>query len=80
MYAIRSYYDYRSPEAPRSVLEIQFLLITAPQGQVKLVFERSYQASLPVAPDSPEALVTGWDQALTQILSRFEQDLSGLSL
>ncbi len=74
------YGDYRSPEAPRSVLEIQFLLITAPQGQVKLVFERSYQASLPVAPDSPEALVTGWDQALTQILSRFEQDLSGLSL
>lgn len=74
------YGDYRHPQAPQAVIELQLLLIASGQGDPEMIFSRSYSSSTPFAPDSPEALVTGWDQGFTHILEQVERDISTLGL
>ena len=79
--AVNSLYgDFTDGQTPRAVIEMQFFLTKkTPAGEVILLAE-SYVKSVPVSARSPDALVKGWDTALTEILNSFIADLKSANL
>jgi cholesterol transport system auxiliary component len=67
--------DYRDRNAPRAVLEVQFLLVDAAGPKESVVFRKTYTAVSPVASRGPAELVGGLGASLAQVLTAFEQDL-----
>ncbi|MCP3175758.1 ABC-type transport auxiliary lipoprotein family protein [Desulfuromonas sp. KJ2020] len=68
------YGDFRQKEFPKAVLELHLRLLDVKADQPALLFERRYTAAVPFVSDSPENLVKAWNQALSNILTQFEQD------
>lgn len=74
------YGDYRNPDAPRAVLEMQFIVIGNGSRPSEVLVQRDFVRSVELADDSPEALVRGWSAALAAILADFENELEDLDL
>ena len=69
------YGDYRNPEDPRAVLNMQFFLIDESTDTPEITYTNVYNQSVSISSRTPGALVDGWNQALKNILTDFEKDL-----
>jgi hypothetical protein len=67
--------DYRSPNNPCAVLEVQFLLVSVTADPVSVLLEKTYRQEIPLDKRDPEVLTQGWDEGLRRILARLEEDL-----
>jgi len=71
----RFYGDFRQPQRPVAVLTMRFLFLDATNGLPgKVLLEREYARSIPLKSATPAALMDGWNQALTQILTKVTSD------
>ncbi len=68
--------DYRRPEAPKAVLEIQFLLVRVVTDPPAAIFEKTYRQEIPIPAGEPGLLVKGWSDGLRKILDALEEDLA----
>jgi hypothetical protein len=69
------YGDYRPDPPAAAVLELQLTLIDDQPLPAKIILDRHYRREIPLADRTPEALVRGWNAALQEILTQFEQDI-----
>lgn len=69
------YADFSGTE-DLSVMEIKFFINRVKKGKYVTVFNKSYEKEIKVENRSPETLVRGWNTALEQILSDFEDDVA----
>ena len=71
----RLYGDFRQPQRPVAVLTMRFLFFDAPNALPgKVLLEREYARSIAVKSATPAALMDGWNQALTQVLTQVISD------
>jgi len=70
------YGDFRQPQRPAAVMTMRFVFLDAPNGfPGKELFQREYSRSIPLPQPSAAALMEGWNQALTEILTSVSSDL-----
>lgn len=69
------YGDYRPGHSPMAVLELRLTLIDETQTPAKTVLNQFYSRHLPLAEKNPDSLVKAWNEALTDILGEFENQL-----
>jgi cholesterol transport system auxiliary component len=74
------YGDFRNPNSPSAVLEMEFFLISEIPAKPGILMQRRYTKSIPLSARSPEALVKGWNQALQEILTSLAADLKAAGL
>ena len=67
--------DHRDPDAPRAVIELQFMLLRVASDPPAVLLERTYRKELPLPSGGPASLVRGWSQGLEEILAALEEDL-----
>jgi ABC-type uncharacterized transport system auxiliary subunit len=70
--------DFRDPERPLAVIELQVGLIRDDDSGPVAVRQWTYLEEVAIAAASPQELVKGWDQGLERILRRLEGDLGQL--
>ena len=68
------YGDYRPNRPPAAVFELQLILIDNRPVATAIVLDRHYRREIPLADRTPESLLGGWNSALEQILTEFEED------
>jgi ABC-type uncharacterized transport system auxiliary subunit len=73
------YGDFRNLNRPAAVLEIEFFLYNENSANPGIVAQKRYTKSVPLSERSPEALVKGWDQALSEIVAALAADLKTIS-
>jgi uncharacterized lipoprotein YmbA len=67
--------DFRQPNSPKAVLTIRFLFCDATNGiATKPILQKEYTRTLPISAPSATALMTGWNQALTEIIAEVLSD------
>jgi uncharacterized lipoprotein YmbA len=69
------YGDFRDPGAPKAVLEMEFFLSKETPTKADILMRRRYTKSVAVSGRTPEALVKGWNDGLSEILSALTADL-----
>ena len=69
------YGDYRATPA-KAVLAVQFFLLHEASGQAEVLWHQEYRKEVDVMERTPEALVSGWNEALRLILSALDEDLT----
>lgn len=70
------YGDFRHSQEPAAVLTLRFVLLDAPDGiPEKLAFEKEYTRRVPLKAKNPNVLMSGWADALNQILAQLGSDL-----
>ena len=69
------YGDFREPDAPKAVLEMQFFLVREATAARDITFNRKYRQTVALDDPSPTTLVSGWNKALQSILTGVETDL-----
>jgi cholesterol transport system auxiliary component len=69
------YGDFRPERAAAAVLAVQFALVDQTGARPKSVLERSIARRVDLPRASPDALVRGYGDALTQILAELSTDL-----
>jgi cholesterol transport system auxiliary component len=74
------YGDYIDEGSPKAVLALQFFFIKEDSGKDTIVFSETYQKEVGITSKSPTALVNGWNEALREVLTDCEKDLSRLDL
>jgi len=74
------YGDFRNLNAPAAVLELEFFLHNENRENPGIVLHKRYLKSLLVSGRSPEALVKGWNEALSEIISALSADLKAANL
>jgi ABC-type uncharacterized transport system auxiliary subunit len=74
------YGDFRDPGAPKAVLEMEFFLRKESASKADIVAAKRYAKSVAVTGRSPEALVKGWNEALSEIISLLVTDLKSTAL
>jgi hypothetical protein len=75
----RLYGDFRQPRRPVAVLTMRFLFFDATNGSPgNVLLEREYAQSIPLKSATPAALMEGWNQALTQVLTQVTSDFQRL--
>jgi len=67
--------DYRATPA-RAVLAVQFLFLHEASAQGEVLWHREYRKEVDIMEQKPEALVSGWNEALRLILSALDEDLT----
>lgn len=61
---------------PKAVLALQFLLLASGRdGPPAVVMQRDYRGEVALSRNAPQELVRGWNEALAEILTKFETDL-----
>jgi ABC-type uncharacterized transport system auxiliary subunit len=73
------YGDFRNLNRPAAVLEIEFFLYNENSANPGIVTQKRYTKSVPLSERSPEALVKGWEQALSEIVAALAADLKTIS-
>jgi uncharacterized lipoprotein YmbA len=73
------YGDFRNLNQPAAVLEIEFFLYNENSANPGIVTQKRYTKSVPLSERSPEALVKGWEQALSEIVAALAADLKTIS-
>ena len=74
------YGDFRNPNSPRAVLEMEFFLTSEIPGKPGILMQKRYSKSLPLTGRTPEALIKGWNEALEEILTALVTDLKVAAL
>ncbi|MBM4259930.1 MAG: hypothetical protein FJ145_00640 [Deltaproteobacteria bacterium] len=69
------YGDFRDINAPKAVLEMEFFLAKESPAKADIVLRRRYTKSIAVSGRTPEALVRGWNDALSEIVVGLAADL-----
>ena len=69
------YVDLRDDSQVRATMSLQLRYINDGGSQPEIVFAKTYSQAIDVPSSVAEAVVQGWNQALEQILTRFEKDL-----
>ena len=69
------YGDFRNLDKPAAVLEIEFFLHNEDNANPGIVLQKRYTKTAPISGRSPEALVKGWSQALSAVLTELNSDL-----
>lgn len=69
------YGDYRASPA-KAVLAVQFFLLQETSPQVEVLWHQEYRKEVEVREQKPEALLSGWNEALRLILSALDEDLA----
>jgi len=73
------YGDFQRPREAAAILRLRILLFDSPHGiPGKLILEREYSRRIPLKARTPDALMSGWNEALAQILAQFDSDVRGL--
>ena len=73
----RLYGDFRQQQQVVAVLTMRFLFFDATNGLPgKVLLDREYSRSIALKSATPAALMEGWDQSLTQILTQVAFDFS----
>lgn len=67
--------DFSSGDAPKAVLEIQFLLLRPAGAMQEIQMQKNYLEEVTLSESTPEALAAGWSRALERILMELENDL-----
>lgn len=67
--------DYRNPESPLALIELQFLLVNTSKPESEVVLQKNYVARFPIQEREPESLVAGWNEAFSRIMTHFEKDI-----
>jgi len=76
---VELYGDFRQSREPAAVMTLRFVLLDAPHGiPEKLAFEGEYSRRVLVKAKSAKALMSGWSEALTQILAQLGSELRRL--
>lgn len=68
--------DRRNREAPKAVLEAQFLVVAVKSDPSSVILEKTYREEASIAKDDADSLVRGWREALSKILAALEEDVS----
>jgi cholesterol transport system auxiliary component len=74
------YGDFRNPNSPRAVLEMEFFLTGEIPEKPGILMQKRYSKSLPLTGRTPEALIKGWNEALEEILTALVTDLKAAAL
>ena len=74
------YGDFRDTNGAKAVLEMEFFLAKESATNAEIVTQKRYSKSIPVKERTPEALVAGWNQALSEILAALVSDLKAARL
>ncbi len=74
------YGDFRNPNSPGAVLEMEFFLTSEIPGKPGILMQKRYVKSVPLTGRTPDALIKGWNQALEEILTALVEDLRAVSL
>jgi uncharacterized lipoprotein YmbA len=69
------YGDFSQQGAGNAVLEISLIMTRDSANKPQVIFQKSYEKTLPLQERSPEALVRGWSRALEQITAALISDL-----
>ena len=69
------YGDFRKPNAPAAVLEIELFLYNENPGNPGIVLQKRYMKSVLLRERSPEALARGWSEALEAVVAMFVADI-----
>lgn len=70
------YGDDRPGHSPQAVLEMQFFMSPGDADRSKMLFQTGFRVDASIDITSPQTVVTGWQNALEEILATLEQDLS----
>jgi ABC-type uncharacterized transport system auxiliary subunit len=73
------YGDFRPAQPAAAVMTVQFALVGSDVGS-SLVFERTISRRVPLDRASPDALVRGYDRALSEILTELAGELAARKL
>jgi cholesterol transport system auxiliary component len=74
------YGDFRNPNRPAAVLEIEFFLYNENSNDSGIISQKRYSKSVPLNEKSPEALVKGWEEALEAIVAALVADFKAANL
>ena len=76
---VELYGDFRHPREPAAVLTLRIVVLDAPDGIAeKLAFEKEYSRRVLLKAKNANALMSGWNDALNQILGQLGTDLRQL--
>jgi hypothetical protein len=67
--------DYRKPQQPLAVIEIQLLLLRVSQEPAAALLQKTYRRELPIRDREPASLVRGWSDGLASILEEAVDDV-----
>ena len=70
------YGDYSDPKAAKAVVTVQFFLIDDKALDARIVFNKTYKATPPIAGPAPDAMATAVSGAYRSILTSLTEDLS----
>jgi hypothetical protein len=68
------YGDYRATPV-KAVLGLEFVLVHDTAASIDMIWHNEYRKEVEVGDQSPEALVSGWNEALRVILTALEADM-----
>lgn len=75
--AVTKFYgDDRAGYSPQAVLEMQFFMSPGNADRSKMLFQTGFRVDASIDKITQQAVVTGWQNALEEILATLEQDLS----
>jgi cholesterol transport system auxiliary component len=69
------YGDYSEKASPKAVIEARFVLVREEKAAYKVVFEKMYRETEPLAGVQPDQLVRGFGQAYRRMLEELTTDL-----
>lgn len=69
------YGDFRDLSSPKAVLEMEFFLSKESSTRAEIITRKRYTKSVAVNGRTPEALVKGWNDGLSEILAALVADL-----
>jgi uncharacterized lipoprotein YmbA len=69
------YGDFRDLSSPKAVLEMEFFLSKESSIRAEIITRKRYSKSVAVNGRTPEALVQGWNEGLSEILAALVADL-----
>jgi cholesterol transport system auxiliary component len=72
------YGDYSDPKSPSATLTARFFLIDSSGSSYRIVFQKLYTQTEPMANASPDELVKAWERAYRGILGSLVDDLKQL--
>ena len=79
VHAFELYGDFRKPAPPAAVLAVRLLLFNSEKGpEQKLLLRKDYARRVILNEATASALVTGWNQALTEIMSEASLDIAAV--
>jgi cholesterol transport system auxiliary component len=72
---VRLYGDFRDPQAPLAVLEMDLFLLKTETVEPKIVFHRTYTKETALEKPRPGNLVAGYSRLAGEIFTEFEDEL-----